>query len=123
MRLREIIERGVPAGLAVDNAASRLYVANGWAHRITRIELGPEMKLIDISIGTNVPLPSIAPHEAPADFEIAAATKRAEALLYDLNPADTFPYACRLDPKQQRLYVSLWAQSAVAVIDLVSPAA
>ena len=29
-----------------------------------------------------------------------------------------FPYACRLDEKRQRLYVSLWAQAAVAVIDL-----
>src|SRR2546422_5947630 len=27
-------------------------------------------------------------------------------------------YACRLDEKRQRLYVSLWAQAAVAVVDL-----
>src|SRR5206468_4217941 len=30
------------------------------------------------------------------------------------------PYACRLDEKRQRLYVSLWAQSAVAMVDLKS---
>src|SRR5207249_1189660 len=29
-----------------------------------------------------------------------------------------FPYACRLDEKRQRLYVSLWAKAAVAVVDL-----
>src|SRR5207249_8747258 len=36
------------------------------------------------------------------------------------DPQDAFPYACRLDEKRQRLYVTLWAQGAVAVIDLRS---
>lgn len=31
---------------------------------------------------------------------------------------DTFPYACLLDAKSNRLFVSLWNQAAVAVIDL-----
>ena len=32
--------------------------------------------------------------------------------------ADPFPYACLLDEKRGQLYVSLWAQSAIAVVDL-----
>ena len=98
LRLREITQRGVPAGLAVNDAATRLYVANVWAHRVTSVELLPEPKFTDIPIGTNA----------------------AEAQLYNYNPEDTFPYACRLDEKRQRLYVSLWAQAAVAVMDLRS---
>ncbi len=119
-KLRDIKERGVPAGLTVDSAARRLYAANVWGHRITRLELGPEPKAIDLVIGTNTAAPSTAPVDPSTDFETAAATKRAEAQLYNYNPEDTFPYACRLDEKSQRLYVSLWAQAAVAVIDLRS---
>src|SRR5438552_13933446 len=120
LRLRDVKERGVPAGLALDSAGSRLYVANVWGHRITRLELLPEPKVLDIPIGTNAAAPSTVPVEASADFDTAAANKRAEAELYATSPNDTFPYACRLDEKRQRLYVSLWAQSAVAVLDLKS---
>jgi DNA-binding beta-propeller fold protein YncE len=35
-----------------------------------------------------------------------------------LNRTGAFPYACRLDARRQRLYVSLWGEAAVAVIDL-----
>jgi DNA-binding beta-propeller fold protein YncE len=51
------------------------------------------------------------------DFDAAAAEKRAAALLDTTNSEEPFPYACRLDEKRQRLYVSFWAQAAVAVID------
>jgi YVTN family beta-propeller protein len=33
-------------------------------------------------------------------------------------PADSFPYACVLDEAHQKLYVSLWGQASVAVVDL-----
>jgi YVTN family beta-propeller protein len=120
LKVRDIKERGVPAGLAVDGAARRLYVANVWGHRISSLELGPEPKATDFLIGTNSSALSAAPVNLSTDFETAAANKRAEAQLYNYNPEDTFPYACRLDEKRQRLYVSLWAQAAVAVIDLRS---
>ena len=54
------------------------------------------------------------------DADTAAITKRAEALLDPTQAEDAFPYACVLDEKRDRLYVSLWAQAAVAVIDLKS---
>ncbi len=120
IQLRDAAERGVPAGLAVDAAANRLFIANVWGHRITKVDLVPEPRAIDISIGTNVLNQSTVPVEPVKDFDAAAATKRVEAALYDVKPGDTFPYACRLDEPRQRLYVSLWAQSAIAVIDLKS---
>jgi DNA-binding beta-propeller fold protein YncE len=118
--LRDVKERGVPAGLAVDSMAQRLYVANVWGHRMTRVQLVPEPRIGDISIETNALRPSTVMIEPATDSDTAAATKRAEAALYDVKSGDTFPYACRLDERRKRLYVSLWAQAAVAVIDLKS---
>src|SRR5882672_2579604 len=120
LRLRDVKERGVPAGLALARTSPNLYVANVGGHRITRLALLPEPKATDIAIGTNAAAAASVPVEAPADFDTAAATKRAEAALFTTTTDDTFPYACRLDETRKRLYVSLWAQSAVAVIDLIS---
>ena len=120
IKLRDRLERGVPAGLAVDAAARRLFTANVWGDRITRVELLPEPRVSDILLGTNSgPLLKIA-EAPPLDPDTAAATKRADAALYQVGLDDTFPYACRLDERRQRLYVSLWAQAEVAVIDLAT---
>ncbi len=120
LRLRDVKERGVPAGMALAKTANNLYVANVWGHRVTRLSLLPEHKAADIAIGTNAVAPGSVPVEASPDFDTAAATKRAEAALFATGADDTFPYACLLDETRRRLYVSLWAQSAVAVIDLIS---
>ena len=118
--LRDAKIRGVPAGLALNNDASRLYIANVWGHRISQLDLPTEKNVEEISLGaTNVVVTSNLARP-PSDPELAAATKRAEANLDPTQVTDPFPYACRLDEKKQRLYVSLWAQAVVAVIDLKS---
>lgn len=113
-------ERAVPAGLAIDSAGKNLYAANVWGHRVTRLPLGAQAKPVDILLGTNVMELGTAPVTPSADLDTASITKRAEASLYASDPSDTFPYACVVDELRQRLYVTLWAQSAVAVVDLVS---
>jgi YVTN family beta-propeller protein len=118
--LRDAKQRCVPAGLAVDSSGHTLFVANVWGHRVSRVDLEPETRVTDILLGTNVPALASAPVQPSADFDTAAADKRAEATLYEANPADTFPYACRLDERRHRLYVSLWAQAGIAVIDIAS---
>ena len=120
IRLREARQRGVPAGLAVNSVGTRLYAANVWGHSVTSVTLGAEPQARDIVVGTNIAALAEAPVIPSTDFDTAAAEKRAEAALYGANPADTFPYACKLDDRRHRLYVSLWAQAAVAVIDLDS---
>lgn len=120
IKLRDASLRAVPAGLAVDAAAARLFVANVWGDRVTRVDLLPQPKAADILLGTNTGPLALAPVAASADFEDAAATKRELASLYVAGREDSFPYACRLDESRERLYVSLWAQAAVAVIDLDS---
>jgi len=120
LNLRDPKERGVPAGMAIDSAGQRLWAANVWADRVTRVDFGAEPRLSEILLGTNATALAPAPVAPSADFDTAAAEKRAEAALYQTNPSQPFPYACRIDEKRQRLYVSLWSQAAVAVIDLRS---
>ncbi len=118
--LRDVKERGIPAGLAINEDMRRIFVANVWGHRITRVDLNDPAVATDISILTNFPPPVITRIKPPSDPDAAAITKRAEALLDETKASDPFPYACRLDEKRRRLYVSLWAQSSIAVIDLDS---
>jgi YVTN family beta-propeller protein len=120
IRLRDGHERGVPAGLAVDSTGRRIFAANLWGDRVTRIELGAEPKLHDILMRPDSRPLIKSPDSVPPDPDVLAAIKRAEVALFDTSPGDTFPYACRLDERRQRLYVSLWAQAAVAVVDLKS---
>ena len=118
--LRDSSERAVPAGLALDATGRHLYVANVWGHRVSAVDLAKETRVTDILLGTNLPAMTTAAVQPSADFETEAADKRAEVELYPVDPADTFPYACRVNERRQQLYVSLWAQAAIAVIDLRS---
>jgi YVTN family beta-propeller protein len=112
--------RAVPAGLAVNAAGTRLFAANVWANHVSQVELSPEVTVTKIALGTNAALRSVGAARTMSDFENEAATKRDEAARSIVGTGDNFPYACRLDERRQRLYVSLWAQAAVAVIDLKS---
>jgi DNA-binding beta-propeller fold protein YncE len=117
IRLRPANERGVPGGLAVARDGKTLWLANVWGHRLTEVDLVAgtvrrELALAaDLGNRTNLVVP-------PSDADLAAATKRDEAKQDQSKPDDPFPYACAWDETRQRLYVSLWAQSRVAVVDL-----
>ncbi len=118
IRLREEKEVGIPAGLALDAKGSRLYVANVLGHRLTAVDLDEAKPVWETTLGTNAL--EFARPDTPRNPDVAAITKRAEALLERSDPADPFPYGCVVDDERGRLYVSLWAQSAVAVLDLKS---
>ena len=114
--------RGIPGGLAISDDAQRLFAANVWGASVSEVDLVHGTRLEDIEFvpaGGGATAPSATfTNNAPVDADLHAITKRAEALL---DPADAdapFPYACRLDDRRHRLYVSLWAQSCVAAIDL-----
>lgn len=116
LRLRDVKERGIPAGLAVDSEAGLLFVANVWSHSISIVDLAAKT-VAELPLGTNTAASAAVNLPPPSSDDEAAITKRAEALLDQTRPEDPFPYSCVLDAKRARLYVSLWAQSAVAVID------
>ncbi len=110
--------RAVPCGLAVNRAGTALFAANVWGNCVSEVDLGTNARTIDFSVGRKPAHLSMAPLVPPEDFDTFAADKRAEVGFYSSDPDDTFPFACCLDEKRQRLYVSLWGQAAVKVIDL-----
>jgi DNA-binding beta-propeller fold protein YncE len=120
IELRQVKERGVPAGLALDRSARRLFVANLWGDRVSRVDLAHESEVTDFLLAETNTAIAEAPSAPSIDPDTAAAEKRAEAALQETNKGGAFPYACKLDEKRRRLYVSLWAQAAVDVLDLDS---
>jgi DNA-binding beta-propeller fold protein YncE len=114
--LRDPKKRGIPAGLAVSADAKTLYAANVWGHSVSRVRLAAD----GTAQTDELPLLDHAAPEAPTPAPTTddpSITKRAQQLLDTTDPSSPFPYACVLDEKRGRLYVSLWAQTAVAVID------
>src|SRR6266436_697872 len=123
VKLRSRRRRGIPGGLAVTRDGNTLYVANVWGHRISQVDVPGHRLVGELLLGTNALLRvELDEKQAATEEDEAAITKRAEALLDNTRPTDPFPYTCLLDEKHGRLYVSLWAQAAVAVIDLTKPA-
>ncbi len=117
IRIHDKKLRGVPSGLALDRAEKKLFVANVMGDEVSEVMLGAEHVVTDISVGTQPAQLSESPVKPSADFETEAADKRAEAALFGNDPNHSYPYACCLDDKHHRLYVSLWAQAAVSVVD------
>ena len=110
--------RAVPCGLALDRAEKRLFVADVLGDSVAEVDLGPKPSVRDFNVGVKPAHLAMAPVIPPEDFDSAAAEKRAEAGFYGQDPDHSYPYGCCLDEKRQRLYVSLWAQAAVSVVDL-----
>ena len=116
-RLRPATELGVPCGVVAN--ATFLYAANLWNSRLSMVDLKTK-KVRDLSLTSENP-PALTLTEKPTeDFDTAAAKKRARAvqLASQNNLEGAFPYACALDAKQDRLYLSLWGAASVAVVDL-----
>ena len=108
----------VPAGLAVDGQGTGMFVANLWGQSVSRVALGQATGFTDIPLTTNgLVIPRLSVPQS-TNFDLMAATKRQKAAQFKTVSDDPLPYACMLDRKRNRLYVTLWAQSTVAVVDL-----
>jgi YVTN family beta-propeller protein len=120
IKLRDAQERGIPCGLAVSADGKWLYAANVWGQSVSKVNLAESNGVVDILPAATGAGDSTRKVEAvkTLDTDVAAANKRAEAALDTTPPDAPFPYACRLDDRRQFLYVSLWAQACVAVIDV-----
>ena len=115
--LRDEKLRGIPSGIAVDSTATTLYAANVWGQSVSRVQLAVAdgAPVIDeLLLSAEAPAPAPAPAPTTDDPSI---TKRADVLLERIVADAPHPWTCLLDEPRQRLYVSLWAQAAVAVID------
>jgi len=117
--LREPKERGVPCGIATSRDGRELFVANVWGQSLSRVRLGdgpPQVTHLALADAPAGPAPA-APAPAAATTDDPSITKRAAAILERAVADVPHPYGCVLDEPRGRLYVSLWAQAAVAVID------
>jgi len=121
IRLREEQRRGIPAGLAITKNGKWLFVANVWGQTVSEVDLPARANVAEIAFTPDVTNSAASfTNQGPVNFDLAAITKRAKATLDPTKPDAPFPYACCLDERHGRLYVSLWAQSCVAVVDLKS---
>ncbi len=119
--LRAKTKRGVPCGLAISGDGSTIYVANVWGQTVSRVRITADgaAEISELPLAAPDEIGKVAPRVGlPTDDP--SITKRAEAILDTTGKDAPFPYACVLDEKRERLYVSLWAQAHVAVIDLKS---
>lgn len=118
IQLHDLKFRGIPAGLAVQRDTALLYAANVWGQRISRVELTGEKKVSEIKLAGDTGAILNPTEKLPEGLDEASIAKR-DAALADVMPGGApFPFSCVLDEKRERLYVSLWAKAAVAVIDL-----
>ena len=120
LALRDEKERSIPAGLALSRNGKYAYVANVIGQRISLVDLIARTNRSEIIL-VEGPLAKALRDEAGSKNEDQdAITKRAEAIL-DMVRADApYPYGVVVDERRQRLYVSLWAQASVQVIDLAT---
>jgi len=120
--------RGVPCGLTLDRAEKRLFVADVLGDSVAEVTLGPKLGVTDISLGDKpartamtavIPLPDVSKNSLYSRL-IGGVMEdiRTDRGFYGNDPESSFPYDCCLNEKRQRLYVSLWAQASVSVIDL-----
>ncbi|MEO6787771.1 MAG: beta-propeller fold lactonase family protein [Chthoniobacteraceae bacterium] len=120
--LRAKTKRGVPCGIAISGDGSTIYVANVWGQSVSRVRIpagGGAAEVTELLLAPPYEIGQVAPRVgAPTDDP--SITKRAEAILDTTGKDAPFPYGCVLDEKRDRLYVSLWAQKHVAVIDTKS---
>jgi len=103
LRLRAASEPGVPAGLAVSADGRALYVADSWGQRVEKISTDGR--------GTLWTRPLAAAEAGAAMSPDGERHKAAD------DPAAPFPYTCVPDERHGRVFASLWAKSAVLVLD------
>ena len=103
LRLRPAKERGVPAGLAVSGDGTSLFVCEVWGQRVSRVAT---------TGGKTEWARTFAPPQGTRQM-----SHEENRVASDASAEAPFPYACVLDEERGRLYVSLWAQSAVLVLD------
>ncbi|MFM1746449.1 MAG: hypothetical protein RLZZ188_115 [Verrucomicrobiota bacterium] len=103
LRLRSAKERGVPAGIAVSADGAALFVAEVWGQRVSRIATADGA----VAWARTFAAPQGTRQMSHEENRVAS----------DASATAPFPYACVADEARGRLYVSLWSQAAVLVLD------
>lgn len=120
LELRDPKLKGIPSGLAISKDGRTAWVANLLGQRITVVDLTRGVVQREILLAEGELARALRSEDAPKNDDEDAITKRAEAMLELVNADAPYPYAIVADESRGRLYVSLWAQSSVQVIDLAT---
>jgi DNA-binding beta-propeller fold protein YncE len=112
--------KGVVGGVVLDSTGRDLLVAVPWADAVVRVPLvNPDNKKV-------IPMVALTPKKEPGKGEPPSPPdgrkedKKDEKKDTPAKPKDPefYPYTCLAELGGKRAFVSLWARSAVAVIDL-----
>ncbi|MCS7022821.1 MAG: beta-propeller fold lactonase family protein [Gemmataceae bacterium] len=134
------LRRVVPAGLALDEKGNDLLVCGLWADVLVRVPLTNPANKVIIPLRPVVEKPaaekpqgdppsppdgrkeSTAPKGSAQPGKAAQPPKKKVVAVEDeyggVRPQGLFPYAVLVEPGSRRAFVSLWADAAIAVIDL-----
>ena len=112
--------RMVAAGLVLNKAGTEMFVAATWADAVVRVPLdNPENRVVIKFAGetTKPEKPQGDPPSPPdgrKEIDAAAAEDMGAAMPKD----NSYPYTCLPSADGKQLFVSLWANAKVAVVDL-----
>jgi DNA-binding beta-propeller fold protein YncE len=101
-RLRPVTELGIPIGIGCSRDGA-IIVAEGWGQRVVRLDARDGHVVWQQRLGASAGWATNTPESA-----------RVESSARD----GAYPYGCLVDDERHRVYVSLWAKSAIAVLDL-----
>jgi YVTN family beta-propeller protein len=112
--------RMVAGGLTLDAAGKDLFVAAVWADAVVRIPLdNPENKaVIKLTAAVTKPEKPLGDPPSPPDNRREIDQTVADELGKSPVKDNSFPYTCLVEPAGKRLFVTLWANAKVAVVDL-----
>lgn len=120
--LRDPKLKGVVSGLALSKDGRTAWVASVLGQRISVVDLAGGKVRSEIQLAEGELAKALREEDAPKSEDEDAITKRAEVLLQLANADAPYPYGVVADEARGRIYVSLWAQSAVQVLDLTTGA-
>jgi DNA-binding beta-propeller fold protein YncE len=112
--------RMVAGGLALDAAGKDLFVTAVWGDAVVRIPLdNPENKTV-IRLTGVATKPEKPQGDPPSPVDGRREIDETVAVDQGKAPAknNSFPYTCLVEPNGKRLFVSLWANAKIAVVDL-----
>ncbi|QEL15181.1 alkaline phosphatase family protein [Limnoglobus roseus] len=112
--------RMVAGGLCLDTTGKDLFVAAVWADAVVRVPLdNPDNKVvIRLTAAETKPEVPLGDPPSPPDNRREVDKDVADDMSKGVVKDNSFPYTCLAERSGRRLFVSLWANAKVAVIDL-----
>lgn len=131
----EDVPRIVPSGITLDERGNDLFVCGLWADVLIRVPLTNPMNLVSIPLRSPTPPQPVEPKgqgepPSPPDGRKEGSVtlpgkqppkKKGPATEDEyggVRPQGLYPYSVLVEPGNRRAFVSLWAASTIAVIDL-----